>query len=165
MLLRALTKPRSSAVFNSSSEVVLMALSDTHRRGGGEVAVLAMPMARDIEARGNPDAVLAADVVDEPRHRCRASRPPSQAAVQADRHHLGRGLALGVEGVESVAQISEEIVAARKALRIDEAHVIGIETVGNDHMRSLRALDPIGQVVRVGIGGILKTAVFENELK
>ena len=135
------------------------------RRARRAEMVLAMPMARDIEPGRDPDAVEAGDIVEKPHETRGAARPAGEAAMQADRHHFRRALAFGVEHVEAVAQISEEIVAVGEALRIDEAHVVGIERIGNDQMRRFRPAHPIGQIVGIGIGRIEKAAVGEHELE
>ena len=63
-----------------------------------------------------------------------------QAAVHADRHHLRPVVALGVEHVEGVAQVGEEVIAGVEALRRREAHVVGVERVGHDEVRHVRAV-------------------------
>ena len=83
--------------------------------------------------------------------------------MQADRHHLRRALAFGIEHVEGILQIGEELVAAVEALRRGEAHVVGVERIGHDELRTARPVHPIGQLVGVGIGGIEKAALLHGE--
>ena len=46
-----------------------------------------------------------------------------------------------------------------EALRRSKAHVIGIQRVGNDQM----LFHPIGQIIRIGIGGIEKSAFLPDK--
>jgi hypothetical protein len=78
--------------------------------------------------------------------------------MQADRHHLRRRRAFGIEHVKTVLQIGEELLPAAKALRIDEAHVVGIERIRDDEMRSGRPLDPVRQIVGIGVAGVEEAA-------
>ena len=48
---------------------------------------------------------------------------------------FGAFLALGVEHVEGVLQVREELLAGVEPLRRGEAHVVGIERVGHDQVR------------------------------
>ena len=85
--------------------------------------------------------------------------------MQTDRHHFGGPPAFGPEHVEGIPQIREELIAVTEALRIDEAHVIGIERIGDDQMRLLGSAHPIGQIVGIGIRGIEKAALVQNGLQ
>ena len=68
-------------------------------------------MLGDIDPPRDPDVLMGGDMVEEAGQRRDPSRPPDEAAMQAHRHHLRRGLALRVERVERVAQVGEEVVA------------------------------------------------------
>ncbi|MNV82762.1 hypothetical protein D3C71_1765160 [compost metagenome] len=88
--------------------------------------------------------------------------------MQADVHHLGVAfLAFFVEHVERVLEIGEELVAGVETLVRRKAHVVGVECVGDDQMRLVgrQPRHPIGQLIRIGIGGIEEPALFENELQ
>ena len=78
------------------------------------------PVPRDVDAPGDPHVFMARDVIEKARERRRAPRAPDQPRVQSDRQHLRRvqtaRIAFGVERVERVAQIREELVAAVEAL-------------------------------------------------
>src|SRR5882672_959071 len=104
-------------------------LSDVERVGS-EMRKIGVPMLRDLQPRRHPYLLVTRDVIKEPHQRRRAAWTANHAAMQADRHHLGRRLAFGIEYVEAVLEIGEELIAAAEPLRVDEAHVIGIETVG-----------------------------------
>ena len=85
--------------------------------------------------------------------------------MQADAHHLrAAGLAFGVERVERVLQIGEELVAAVEALGRGEAHVIGVERIRDDQLLLAIMLVPVGQVVRIGVGNVVETASFRHEI-
>src|SRR3984957_5125185 len=87
--------------------------------------VLGDPVTRDVEPGWNPDAVVGERIVEESRERERASGPANEPAVQADRHHLGRDIAFGVERIERILEIGVELIAGVEALRGGEAHIIG----------------------------------------
>src|SRR6266568_3967718 len=70
------------------------------------------PVPGDVDAAADPDPVVALDMVEEALQRREPPRPPGEAAMEADRHHLRPFGALGVEHVEGVAQIGEELLAA-----------------------------------------------------
>src|SRR5258708_2065853 len=124
--------------------------------------MLAVPMAGDIDPPRNPNAIALLEIIKKTgKHR----RPANQPAMEPHRHHLGGPLALGIEHVERILEISEELIAIAKTLRVGESHVVGIERVWNDEMRSLWSLDPIGQVIRVGIRGIKKASLVENGIE
>src|ERR1700704_3333672 len=124
--------PAWSEEFKLCSETLVMpvfALAN-HRGGLGQCPMLAMPMPRDIEPCRDPHPVARGSIVEKAHERRGASGPSDQPAMQPDRHHLGRILAFGIEHVEGILEIVEELVAAAETLRIDEPHVIGIERIG-----------------------------------
>ena len=104
-------------------------------RARGQRPVLAMPMLGDVEPARDPHALARGNVVEKSRQTRGASGAARKPAVQPDRHHLGRALALGVEQVEYILEIGEEVFAGVEALGIDEAHVVGVERVRNDEVR------------------------------
>ena len=116
--------------------------------------MLGDPVTRDVEPGCNPDAIVAERIVKEPRERERASGPADQAAVQADRHHLWRDVAFGIERVERILEIGVELIAGVEALRGGEAHVVGVERIGRHELRAARPLEPVRQIVRIGVGAI-----------
>jgi hypothetical protein len=114
--------------------------------------------------RANQTSSWLGGVVEEAGERRGPARAAGEAAVQADRHHLRLpGGAFGIEHVEAVLEIGEELVAGVEALVGGEAHVVGVERVGDDEVRAVGAVDPVGQVVGVGIGGILEAAFGHDE--
>src|SRR3954447_9007518 len=125
-LASAATNSTLSAALRSESEICdIVPLSDLECIGR-KMRMLVVPMLRDLQPRRHPDALVFADIVEEADQARGAARPAGETAVQPHRHHLRRGLALGVEHVEGVLQISVELLALGKALRIDEAHVVGV---------------------------------------
>src|SRR4051812_33516676 len=90
------------------------------RRGGGlrsskrsVMGMMLQPMARDVDAAGDPH-LLRAHVADELLDRRGPAGTTREAAMQSDRHHAA---ALGVEDVEAVLEVFEEIVAGVETLR------------------------------------------------
>src|SRR5690606_37624376 len=82
------------------------------------------PVAGNVEAPGEPDALVPPRVIEKALQPGDLARPPDQAAVQADRHHLCRTrLAFGIEHVEGVLEILEELLACDVAGGRGEAHV------------------------------------------
>ena len=95
---------------------------------------MADPVPGDVDAPRDPDLLVRRDVIEETRQRRGAPGTADEPAMQADRHHLRRGLAFRIERVESVLQIGEELVAGIEALRRGEAHVVGVERIGHDQL-------------------------------
>lgn len=84
--------------------------------------------------------------------------------MQADIHHARPpGLTLGIERVETVFQIGEELVARIEALRRGEAHVVGVERIGDDELRAAGMLEPVGQFVVIGVGDVVEAAFFSHQ--
>src|SRR5207245_2112006 len=73
------------------------------------------PVPRDVDSPSDPDGVVALDVVEEARERGEPAGATRNAAVQADRQHLGgidaRGVAFRIEYVEGVAKVGIELPA------------------------------------------------------
>src|SRR5271166_4681735 len=152
----AATKAAWSAALSVASETVVMPISTDRPGARCERFVLAVPMPRDIDPACNPDIVAFPDIIEKTNERAGAARSSHQTAMQPDRHHLGRPFSLGVQHVQCVLEIGEELTTVAEPLRVDESHVIGVERVWNNEMRPLRPLDPIGQIVSVGIRRIEK---------
>ena len=122
------------------------------------------PMPGDVDAPRDPDILEPVDVVEEPAQRRNAARPPDQAAMQAHRHHPGRTPdTFLVERVETVAQVGLELVARVEPLRRGEAHVVGIQRVGDDQLLAPARLDPVGQVVGVAVRDIVEAAILGDQ--
>ena len=102
--------------------------------------MLALPVLGDIDATGDPYLVVGLDVIEEAFQRREASRSSGDPTVQPDGEHLGCRVALGVEHVEGVTQVLEEVLTVVEALGAGEAHVIGVQGVGDDEMRHLLAI-------------------------
>ena len=89
--------------------------------------------------------------------------------MQADGHHPGTSrLSLGKERVERVLQVGEELLAFGEARRDGEAHVVGVERVGDDQLWLDRVavavmVEPVGQVVVIGVGDVVETALGAGE--
>jgi Integrase core domain len=96
-----------------------------------------VPMARNVDASCDPHAVALRNMVEETNESGGAAGSPGEAAMQADRDHLGCMLAFGIEYIERVSQIAEEVVRAAKSLRIDESHIVGIKGVRDKYAERL----------------------------
>ena len=62
------------------------------------------------------------------------------------------GFAFGVQHVERIFQIGEELLAIVEALCLCEAHVIVVQRVGHDQLLLAAHVLPVGQVIGIGIG-------------
>jgi len=118
------------------------------------------PVSCDVETSRDPDAIVLADIVEKTRQRGSAAGTADETAMQADRHHLRPIVALGVERVETVLEIGEELFAAIETLRRGEAHVVGVERVGHEQLLAFSVIVPIGQFVGIDVGRIEKAAFF-----
>ena len=84
------------------------------------------------------------------------------AQMQADRHHLGRGLSLAQQHVEGVAMKGLVVAGAREGA-VGEFSVIVDEAVGHDEVRPPVDLDPIGKLVVIGVAVVEKAALLDEE--
>ena len=73
------------------------------------------------------------------------------------------GLAFGVEGVEGVAEVGEEVLGGVEGAG-REAHVVGLEGVGDDELLAAVVLAPVGEVVVVGVGDPVEEAGLGDEV-
>jgi hypothetical protein len=78
-------------------------------------------------------------------------RPISGSAGRSRTSWRGRR-AFGVERVEAVLQILEELLAGDVARRGGKAHVVGFQRIGDDQLVMVAIFAPIGQVVVIGVG-------------
>ena len=85
--------------------------------------------------------------------------------MQADGEHFRGGGAFFVEHVEGVLQVLEELLAAVEALDLGEAHVVGVQGVGDDQVRLAGRVVrfPVGQVVVVGVAVVEEAAFLHHQ--
>ena len=93
------------------------------------------PVPRDVDAAADPDAVVLAR-----RGRESAAAPRCGPGRPSRRQCMPTLIIFGARRLRrtarrSVAQVVEEVVAVREALRQREAHVVGVERVGHDQLR------------------------------
>jgi hypothetical protein len=69
------------------------------------------PVAGDIDPPADPDVGAAGHMIEKARQPRGATQSAGQARMQAHGHHLGRSLALGVEQLEGIPEIGEELVS------------------------------------------------------
>ena len=122
-----------------------------------------MPVARNIEAPGNPDLIVRGDVVEEALERGRTPWAAGKAAMQTDGHHARHHLTLAIEDVERVFQIGVKLVARIETLRRREAHVVGIEAVRHNEEGPARTGDPVRQIIGIAVGRVKKAAFLHGE--
>src|SRR5690606_11800178 len=124
------------------------------------------PMSRNVDATGQPYAVMAFHIFDETLQRAEAARPPRQPAVQAHGHRFWPAVAAFlVKRVEGVLHVGEGLLTVREAGLDAEAHVVYVERVWNDEKRIDGVampvmVEPVGQVVVIGVGAIFEAARF-----
>src|SRR5450755_1874254 len=87
------------------------------RRSASAGLVPLVPVACDVDAPADPHPVVTLDVVEEAAERGKAPGTADEAAMEPDRQHLRAALALGIEHVETIAQIGEELLARVETLR------------------------------------------------
>src|SRR3954452_21479196 len=121
------------------------------------------PVARDVDAAGNPDAVVPGGVVEETLKRGGTTWAARQTAMQPDRHHPRPIGAFSVQNVETVLQVRKELVARVEALRGRKAHVVGVERVWNNKKRLAGRGVPVREVIGVTVSVVEKPAFFGNE--
>lgn len=109
------------------------------------------PMAGNVGASAHPHRVTRGDVVKKAREARGPARMADDPGVEAYRHHLRRGRAFGIEHVEGILQIDEEVVGGRHR-STDELGVVVDQTIGDDQVRLAADRDPVGQLVIVGVG-------------
>src|SRR6266702_6086171 len=118
----ARTATKSSLLQPLSSESIFdIDLSDVEGVLG-EMFQIGVPVIGDLKPRRHPDPLMLHDVIEKAHQRRGAAGTADQPAMKADRHHLRRGLALGIEHVKTVLQVGEELVAAAEPLRVHKAH-------------------------------------------
>src|SRR5678815_3796471 len=122
-----------------------MCIRDRPGSGRGWRRVLEPP-AGDVHASGEPHAGKPLDVLEEVDEGARAGRRAGDAAVQADRHHAGHALRLGVEAVEGGAHVLREVTDADEA-PAPEPRIVDLEGVGHDEPRPVLYAHVVGKVV------------------
>ena len=58
-------------------------------------------------------------------------------------------LALFIELVERVFQVSEKLVAGVKSLGGGKSHVVGVQRVGYDQVQTVALMVPVGKIVSI----------------
>lgn len=94
--------------------------------GQRPVGMVLDPVSGDVDAPADPHLVVLQDVVEEARKTRRPRRPPQDPVVHRHRHHLGLGLALGVEDVEGVLEIGEVFLAGVQAAELAESRIVAL---------------------------------------
>ena len=79
---------------------------------------------------------------------CRAANDPQ---VKTDGHHARRMLAFAGKTVEGGKAITGEILAMDEMSAGAEAHVVGVEGIGKNHMVVAPDRFSIGQIIVIGV--------------
>ena len=85
------------------------------------------------------------------------------AQMQADRQHARCACAFRVQPVEGGDAVAREILREGEAAAVEEAHVVGVERIGQDDMGMPANLDDIGQIVVVGVGIVEEAAMLDEQ--
>src|SRR5262245_19483582 len=109
------------------------------------------PVTSDVDAPGEPDALVAGDVVERALQAGGPRRMADQAQVQAERHHPGLRAALAIQDLEAVLD-ERVVVAGREEAAAAELGVVRREAVGHDQVRPIVHAHPVGQLVVVRVG-------------
>src|ERR1700679_4098410 len=93
-------------------------------------------MPRNAGAIAKPDAIVAANVVEDACQRLDAARATDDATMQADGHHTRLPVrAPAVQPVERVPAVDEEILRSGEVTAALQAAVIRIKGMRNHQMR------------------------------
>lgn len=103
-----------------------------------------MPVPCNVNAACNPDIIMRRDVIEKPRQSPQPSGAPGKTAMQPDRHHAWPPKAILPELIEAFDQVIAPVAPGDKARCGSEAHIVGIEGVGQDTMITTVMGDPIG---------------------
>ena len=93
--------------------------------------VIFVPVSGNIDVRVYPHPLVLLHVIQKTRQSRLLAGSPRQTAVQPHTHHLGCCLALGVEYVENIPQVSKKLIAGIKPLTRSKPHIVVVEGVGN----------------------------------
>jgi hypothetical protein len=118
------------------------------------------PVQRDLLPGRDPHVVERRDVREKAVEPACAARPADDAAVEADGEQAAPFRA---QDVERVDQVGREVVGGDEAVREQELEVVRVERVRDDEMVGAVHLDPVGQLVGVGVGVVEEAAVLDDE--
>ena len=122
------------------------------------------PVAGDIDSACHPNLVVALHIIEKFFERERTARPTDEAAVKTYIHQLRCAFCtLAIEIIEIVFEVGVEMLARVETLRRGKAHIIRIKRIGNDEMRTLRAMNPIRKIIRISVGRIEKAALLHHQ--
>ena len=98
------------------------------------------PVVGDLLTGTDPYLVVLLDIVKETLQRAETARTPQQPAMHPHGHHLRRGFPLGVQHVKAVFQVGIKLLRGVEPLGGGKAHVVGVEGVRHDQVRSAAAV-------------------------
>src|SRR5262245_25577596 len=116
------------------------------------------PVSGDVDAPGEPDALVAGDVVERTLQAGGSRWMADQAQVQPERHHLGLRSALAVEDVEAVPD-ERVVVRGGEEAAAAKLGVVGGQAVGHHQMRAIVHAHPVGELVVVRVGVVEEPAL------
>lgn len=122
-----------------------------------------MPMPGNLDPFADPDTVVSADVIEKTCKSGHSRRMTDHPGMKTHRHHFWRVRALSIKPVERVAMPCLVVGAGGKRPGRIFRVVVGVR-VGNDEVVCPADVDPIRQVVVVGIAVIEKAACFDKKI-
>ncbi len=106
-------------------------------------------MPGDVDPAANPNPVLAGNIIEKSHKRRRPPRPARKTAVQTDAHHPGLLDTLCVKYVESIFEIGEKLIAGIETRGRGKTHIVAIERIGYDEVRTVLARYQLRQIIGV----------------
>src|SRR5690606_25253853 len=86
------------------------------------------------------------------------------AQVKANRHHARGAAALVIKTIECIDAVAREVVGENEPAAVEEAHVVGVERIGQDNMVVPFYRLDIGQIVIVGVGVVEKPPMPDEQV-
>ena len=122
------------------------------------------PVMRNINAACKPHIRMGFCIFHKPTQGRHATGTTDQTAMQPDGHHFGRSrLPLGIKRIKRILEVIEKLVARVEPLRRGKAHIIGIQRIGYDQLIAPLNRHPIGQIIIIGVGNIIKPALLRDQ--
>ena len=122
-------------------------------------------MIGNLRAGGEPNALMCLEMRKRAFQRQRTGRAPCKAAMQTDRHHLGRACRpFGVKLIKGVDQAALELRAFGETCLDCKAHIVAIHRIGHDQLILAARLDPIGQVIGIAVCDIGQIPLLRGKI-
>ena len=119
-------------------------------------------MAGDINAAGEPDIGPGLGMFDKPLQRGDPPGAAHKTTMQTDRHHARYRGAFLVQSVKAIAQVGKKLIPGIETLGGAEAHIVGVQGVGDDQVIFAIHFGPKRQVIVVVIRVIEEAAFLHH---